>query len=90
MQTVLIWHIFLPNLLITALWAGRVMIESTVNANANIDKLLETNSTLQLAWALHTTLMVTSNVYSAYVLSFLFPNSCSFKLVKDECAGYTA
>jgi hypothetical protein len=82
-QMVLIWHIFVPNLLITATWAARVMIDSSVVAPSNVDVLLEANSKIKAAFTAHTILLVASNVYSAFVLSFLFPNTVDFFMLAE-------
>jgi hypothetical protein len=80
---VLFWHIFLPNLLITGTWAGRVAIDATVVANANADKLLEVNSALKMAWALHSAAFVFSNVFSSMVLAFITTNTAHFAFLSD-------
>jgi len=85
-QAVLFWHIFLPNLLITGTWAGRVAIDATVVANANADKLLEVNSALKMAWALHSAAFVFSNVFSSMVLAFITTNTAHFQFLSDIIA----
>jgi hypothetical protein len=85
-QMLMVIHCYVPNLLITGLWAARIMVDATVDQMENIDRVRASDGHLKAAYALHTISMISSNIYSAYALSVIFANTAFFSSLKLEGA----
>jgi hypothetical protein len=84
LQSVMIMHATLPNLLLTGIWVTRTVIERIVVLPANAHFFVGKDFTFL------TIAMVSSNVFSSLVFSVLFANTSFFSDLVDKTEGSSA
>lgn len=83
-QIVLTGLALVPAVLVTALWAARVMVGALVLETHNVDSLHAGNPYVKASWSLLTATMVFSNLFAASTLSIIYANSAHFLAAKED------
>lgn len=85
-QMTLVLHTIMPNIIITALWAAKTMIDASVMADATITGANVGQKNIGAAYKLLTATMVMSNIFSGFVMVVLFINSAALAAITDSMA----